>query len=293
MVAPSVCCRTGGAMHSPELLMAALSVVPRALVMGTQPTSSLGPMANDTVTSKALCDAVSPFFSDLGSKYMLDPATAEIGKAAGYSDGFAFYMAGRGGVLGDVDADVVYAAFMFFHQPLVRKMWERGIAVEGARKAGSRYAGAADAWGQAHISGFGGAARFNALAEQVVNSVDSGGLSLFAGLRAEPLPADPHARSYRLVTYLRELRGCLHINAVAAEGLTGLQAVLTGENGAFFAKIHGYQEPYPDVSHLASRRERAEETTSRLMADVYEQALSGAERAEFATLVADLKAAVV
>ncbi len=255
-------------------------------------------MANDTasnspVTSAALCDALSPFFSDLGSKYMLDPATADIGKAAGYSDGFSFYFAGRGGVLGDVDADVIYSAFVFFDQPLVRKMWERGIAVEGARKAGSRYVGAADAWGIAHISGFAGATRFNALAEKVVASVDAGGLSLFAGLRAEPLPANPQARTYRLVTYLRELRGCLHINAVVAEGLNGLEAVLTGENGSFFAKIHGYQEPYPDVAHLAPARARAESTTARLMSGVYELALTGVERAEFASLVAELKAAVV
>jgi hypothetical protein len=245
------------------------------------------------MSSVALTDEISPFISDLGSKYMLDPATAEIGKAAGYSDGFAFYFAGRGGVLGDVDADVIYSAFVFFDQPLVRKMWERGIAVEGARKAGSRYVGAADAWGVAHISGFTGAARFNALAEKVVASVDAGGLSLFAGLRAEPLPANPHARTYRLVTYLRELRGCLHINAVVAEGLTGLEAVLTGENGDFFAKIHGYQEPYPDVAHLAPARARAEATTAKLMSNIYEQSLTPAERGEFAALVAELKAAVV
>ncbi|NCX31018.1 MAG: hypothetical protein EBX18_00605 [Actinobacteria bacterium] len=189
-----------------------------------------------TLSSHDLSAAVSPFFGDLGSKYMLDPATAEIGKAAGYPDGFAFYMAGRGGVLGDVDADVVYAAFAFFDRGVVRKMWERGVAVEGARKAGSRYAGAADAWGKAHLAAFKSAVRFNELAEKVVQSVDPCGLSLFAGLRSEPLPADPVARTYRLVTYLRELRGCLHINAVAAEGMSGYEAVLASENGAFFAK---------------------------------------------------------
>lgn len=273
--------------------MALLSVVRRRLVSGTLLRPSVTRMPNNTTTSRALTDAVSPFFSDLGSKYMLDPATAEIGKAAGYSDAFSFYFAGRGGVLGDVDADVIYSAFVFFDQPLVRKMWERGVAVEGARKAGSRYVGAADAWGVAHLSGFAEAQRFNALAEKVVQSVDSGGLSLFAGLRAEPLPAHPQARTYRLVTYLRELRGCLHINAVVAEGLNGLQAVLTGDNGEFFAKIHGYQEPYPDVSHLRQQRSRAEETTARLMADIYEHALSAQERGEFAELTDTLKTAVV
>ena len=45
---------------------------------------------------------------------MLDPETNAAGLEAGYSSSFAFYFAGRGGVLGDVDADVVHAAFMFF-----------------------------------------------------------------------------------------------------------------------------------------------------------------------------------
>jgi len=270
--------------------MALVSVVARRPPSATLASPSVAPMS--TLSSHDLSAAVSPFFGDLGSKYMLDPATAEIGKAAGYPDGFAFYMAGRGGVLGDVDADVVYAAFAFFDRGVVRKMWERGVAVEGARKAGSRYAGAADAWGKAHLAAFKSAVRFNELAEKVVQSVDPCGLSLFAGLRSEPLPADPVARTYRLVTYLRELRGCLHINAVAAEGMSGYEAVLASENGAFFAKIHGYQEPHPDVTHLAAARQRAEEATSRLMTQVYERALSGEERAEFARLTEELKASV-
>lgn len=272
--------------------MALVSVVERAMMSTTSQAIRVTAMPNDTMTSRALADAVSPYYSDLGSKYMLDPATAEIGKAAGYADGFSFYFAGRGGVLGDVDADVIYSAFVFFDQGIVRKMWERGVAVEGARKAGSRYAGAADAWGVAHLSAFKSTGRFNELTEKVVKSVDAGGLSLFAGLRSEPLPSNPHARTYRLVTYLRELRGCLHINAVTAEGLTGRQAVLTAENGAFFAKLHGYQEPYPDVSHLVDRRQRAEETTSRLMAEIYEHALSASERAELAALTSELQASV-
>ncbi len=270
--------------------MAWLSVVVPRPRGPTLPRPSVGVMS--TMSARDLSDAVSPFFGDLGSKYMLDPATSEIAKAAGYPDGFAFYMAGRGGVLGDVDADVVYSAFAFFDRGVVRKMWERGVAVEGARKAGSRYAGAADSWGKAHLSGFAQAARFNELAEKVVKSVDPCGLSLFAGLMSEPLPADAIARTYRLVTYLRELRGCLHINAITAEGMSGYEAVLTSENGAFFAKLHGYQEPHPDVMHLAAARARAEDATSRLMTQVYERALSAAERAEFAQLTEQLKAAV-
>jgi len=267
-------------------------VVEPLLKVVTLPASSVATMST-SMTSRALSDAVSPIFGDIGSKYMLDAATAEIGKAAGYPDGFSFYFAGRGGVLGDVDADVIHAAFMFFDQGIVRKMWERGVKIEGARKAGTRYAGAADAWGKAHLANFSNAARFNVLAEKVVASVDPVGLSLFAGLRAEALSSDPHARAYRLVTWLRELRGCIHINAVVAEGLNGREAVLASENGEFFAKLHGYQEPYQDVSHLKENRARAEETTSKLMSAIYERSLTAAERAEFAALTSELKAALV
>jgi hypothetical protein len=112
-------------------------------------------------------------------------------------------------------------------------------------------------------------------------------------LRAEPLPMDSQSRAYRLVTWLRELRGCLHINAVVAEGLNGKEAVLASENGEFFAKLHGYQEPYPNVSHLKDQRDRAEETTSRLMSNIYERALTPAERAEFASLASELAASLV
>ena len=45
---------------------------------------------------------------------MLHPDTLTPGKAAGYPGGFAYYVVGRGGVLGDVDASVVVSAFAFF-----------------------------------------------------------------------------------------------------------------------------------------------------------------------------------
>jgi hypothetical protein len=80
---------------------------------------------------------------------------------------------------------------------------------------------------------------------------------------------------------------------VVAEGLNGREAVLASENGEFFAKLHGYQEPYQDVSHLKENRARAEETTSKLMSAIYERSLTAAERAEFAALTSELKAALV
>ena len=51
--------------------------------------------------------------STVGSHFMLDGKTYERGAELGFQ-GLDFYVTGRGGVLGDVDADVVSAAFTFF-----------------------------------------------------------------------------------------------------------------------------------------------------------------------------------
>ena len=51
---------------------------------------------------------------DLPAHFMLDPATYEHGASLGFP-GYDFYVSGRGGVLGNVDADVVSAGFVFFN----------------------------------------------------------------------------------------------------------------------------------------------------------------------------------
>ena len=238
-----------------------------------------------TLSGNALAQSIDPSLNMLGVKYMLAPETGAIGKAAGYPRGFAFYMAGRGGVLGDVDPDVVYAAFMFFDKELVTSAWNQGIAVEGPGPASRRYAAAADAWAAANMASSIELPRFIDLARKVVDGVDSAGLTLFAGLRALGLPAADIERAYRLVTYLRELRGCVHMLAVRAQGLTGLQAMLASSHGERMAGLHGYQPPYPDCSHLVAKREHAEMITDQLMGDIYEATLTGAERVEFHALV--------
>ena len=86
-----------------------------------------------SLSSRETVDRTKATIGELGARYMLHPETMAIGTEAKYPNGFAWYMAGRGGVLGDVDADVVYAGFGFFGPDLIRKMWEAGIAVESPR----------------------------------------------------------------------------------------------------------------------------------------------------------------
>lgn len=225
---------------------------------------------------------------DLGSAFMLHPETMRRAGDHGYENPFAFYFAGRGGVLGDVDADVVYACFGWFHPALVRSQWEAGIAVHGAREAARRYATACADWGRDHLSAVAGLERFADLAERVVAGAESSGRPLFAGWRAEPRVPDPPGRAQQLVHVLREWRGANHLIATTAMGLSPLEALLAGD-GEGQARLFGWPEPFPRAVSRARWRE-AEALTDRLGAPALET-LSGEERAEFAELAAALLAA--
>jgi hypothetical protein len=228
-----------------------------------------------------VASTIAPLIGSLGAKYMLDPETMAHGAEAGYPNGFAYYVVGRGGVLGDVDSDVVYSAFMFFERTLIDKLWKAGVAVEGARVASKRYMQSCDAWGKKHLANVDNLDLFISPAEKLISQVDSSGLSLFAGLRAEPLPSDLSARAYRLITLLRELRGCLHIAACVTHGLSGLEASLVS-SGEGMTKLHGWAPPYPDVSHQVAARDAAEKATNDAMARLIALHLTEAEMNQLA-----------
>ncbi|MEU9868645.1 hypothetical protein AB0C87_12455 [Actinomadura sp. NPDC048021] len=225
----------------------------------------------------------------VGSRWMLSRRTAEHGKEQGYGNPFAYYFAGRGGVLGDVDAEVVAAALGWFEPGFVRPQWEEGVAVAGAREATRRYALGCAAWGESHLPDD---PRLCELAERVARAAEGSGLPLFCGWRAEPLPDGSRARLMQLVQVLRELRGGLHLVATTSVGLSPLEAILT-QDGPDTARFFGWQGDLPDCAALRPRRAEAEEITDRLSAAVYERALSPSERAEFAERMGAVGAAVL
>jgi len=239
-----------------------------------------------------VASAIAPIIGSLGAEYMLDSDTAATGAAAGYKSSFDFYFAGRGGVLGDVDADVIYAAFMFFDHALVEKLWNRSIKVEGARAAGKRYLQCCDSWGRKHLANFPDLEKFIKPAAKLVAGVDSSGLSLFAGVRAEQLPIDAPAKAYRLINSLRELRGCFHIAALVTFGITGLQATISSKGDDGTAKMHGWMPPYPDCSGLVAQRRAAEEATNMAMARAIATCLSTAEMNTLATEITRIDKAI-
>jgi hypothetical protein len=238
-----------------------------------------------------VASTIAPLIGSLGAKYMLDPDTMAHGAEAGYPNGFAYYVVGRGGVLGDVDSDVVYSAFMFFERTLIDKLWNAGVTVEGARAASKRYMQSCDAWGRKHLANVDQLELFIAPAEKLVSQVDSSGLSLFAGLRSEALPSDASARAYRLITLIRELRGCIHIAACVTHRLSGLEATLVS-SGEGMTKLHGWAPPYPDVSHLVSARDAAEKATNDAMAHLIAMHLNETEMNQLAEQTVRVCAAI-
>jgi hypothetical protein len=229
---------------------------------------------------------------DVGSLWMASGSTVTLGAAAGYQDPLAFYFIGRGGVLGDVDADVVIAAFGWWEPGLARQKWELGRTVGHPHEAARHYAAACAAWGQRRSADLPEVDRFSELAGRVVASADCSGLPLFAGWRAEPLPAAGPGRVIHLVHLLRELRGGLHLIGTTAAGLTPLEAILTNE-GPQQARFFGWNGDLPDVGAIKQRHDTAEQITNELAGAVYERALSEPERAEFVELVRRLGAAVL
>jgi hypothetical protein len=199
---------------------------------------------------------------------MLHPETLQPGKEAGYPGGFAYYVVGRGGVLGDVDASVVISAFGFFAPELVRSLWESGVNIEGARAGADRYALGCAAWGRSRLSEFADASRLVELLEKVIDSADPTGLSLFTGWRAQPRVSDATGRCYQLIHVLREMRGSAHIVAIVAHGLSPLAAILAnpGSSGVDQAKRFGWEGPFPDGGSLKATFDSAEKLTDEIMA---------------------------
>jgi hypothetical protein len=221
--------------------------------------------------------------STVGSHFMLDGKTYERGAALGFQ-GLDFYVTGRGGVLGDVDADVVSAAFTFFEPSAIRTLWEQGRDVLPPEQAGREFAACCGTWAEANVPDEIDAARLAELAGEVVRSARPACAAVFAGFRALPVPTPPKEAAVHQMNALRELRLGLHGAAVVASGLTPLQALSV--KTPHMAPIFGWAE-LADVGDLQGRWDEAEERTNQAIAHAYE-GLDDAQRDELADLAGSL-----
>ena len=70
------------------------------------------------MTNEELVRIVCPLFNDNSYKYYFSQSTIDTGKSLGLK-GMEFYVAGRGGALGDCEGSVVAAAFGYFNPIII------------------------------------------------------------------------------------------------------------------------------------------------------------------------------
>ncbi len=225
----------------------------------------------------------------LGGAWMFDGAVNARGVELGL-DTWAWYHCGRGGVLGNPDPSVVVAAFGFFPPALQTKAWFKGAAVMDPSLVTVEYAKACCVWGSGRFgTDPAGAARLADLLGKALDSAEVIGLPLFAGWRRILSDAADAADAFgasegpaRLALALqaaREHRGGSHLVAVAAAGISPLQAVMSGRYGATNAEFFGWPQPWPDPELAREAMAAVEVVTDAMVAPAF-ACLTGDERAE-------------
>jgi hypothetical protein len=217
---------------------------------------------------------------DIGSAIYLSHDVFGWAAEWGWTNPFAFYFAGRGGMLGEVGADVVRAATGWFEPSAVKAMYEEGAAVAGARAAAARMAEAHGMWGDKYYADVEDLDGIVAVTEEMVDGLEGSGIPLFAGWRNAERSGSAAGRAAQLMQILREWRGGLHLVATTAAGLSPLEAILTNE-GAGQAKFFGWSEPFPDCAAIKSKHDDAEKMTDELCATGLLKALGADRLGEF------------
>lgn len=228
--------------------------------------------------AQELIDATSPTIGQAGAAFYFHPDTLARGKEIGL-DGFRFYMLGRGGVLGDVESDVVASAFGYFNRSLVARIWTTAKERynHGPRDAAREYMACCANLGRAQLADVKGLSEFCEAAEAVVAATNPSGLSLYAGVAAEPRAEDLPGRAQQLVAVLRELRGSAHLLAVVASGVAPevAHAIKRPDDVATFG-----WDPAPEITDAdRANLDAAEALTDRLLMSAYESLDDGAKAA--------------
>jgi len=226
---------------------------------------------------------------DIPANFMLDMDMYADAAALGY-EGVSFYVAGRGGVLGDVGHTEVFEAFTFFPPETVQAGWESGAAVESRSVAAERFASYAAKWATANIAdGVADLARLAQLCGSVIDGADPTGAPVFAGWRELPEPDGDRELVVHRLNALRELRAARHAAAVREVGLDPVDAFMI--RTPYMAGIFGWPEPTeePDAEAQAKWARAEALTDERFGADL--AVLDDAELAELCTLCDELVAA--
>jgi len=246
--------------------------------------------SGDHDAALAVVQSTSVPIHDIGTAAYLSPDIAGWAAGWGWTNPFAFYFAGRGGMLGDVGAEVVVSAFGWFAPGAVQAMYNEGIGVAPASEAATRMAEAHGMWGEKYYADVEGLDRMVAVTEELVDGLEGSAIPVFVGWRDATRSASTAGRAAQLMQILREWRGGVHLVATTAVGLSPLQAILTNE-GPGQAKFLGWSGPFPDFAPIRAKHDEAEEMTDRLCATALADALDGSRYADFEAGVGALRAA--
>ena len=234
------------------------------------------------MNSSELADLTADPVQVLGMSFYFDPLTGVRAKEHGLNI-YEYYGLGRGGTLGAVDTDVIIEAFTFFHPRTIERLWtmpkERADPVAvAADYVHAAYEFADRTFGALDVEVL---ADFAAAAHKVAAAVESGHHQLVDGYKQYEVPTNPLHAAYLGCILMRELRGCVHIDAVNEVGLSAVEACYLQDPMIF--TLHGYvEDETPSVTpETAAKKVRAEELTSAMMAQCFD-VLSDDERQHFA-----------
>ncbi len=233
--------------------------------------------------------AVAGPFGDLGGRFMLSGRTYATGNELGFS-GMDFYFAGRGGVLGPVDASVVAHEFGFFPLARLDELWSAGCAVMAPEDAATAFLECGYAWGRARLPEDLDHARLAELVRRITDTAvgaPADGPALSAAWNRVPWPDDERDAALHAIHLMRELRGGAHVAAVHAAGLDPHLAVMV-VNGAAGAEFFGWPEPHPDPEPARATWQQVEAATNESVA----ARLAVLDDAEQLELIALARAAV-
>ncbi|MEV5593657.1 hypothetical protein [Streptomyces sp. NPDC052496] len=208
----------------------------------------------------------------LTRRWMLADSTDACGVQLGFASGAQFWVVGRAGVLGSCPAEVAAAAIAFEPLAEVEKAWH-GVP-EGLthQQVAVLYKDIITAWGERALGSIDRdvLATVDVLGRRVVDAAPASLGTIFAGWRRLPAPDSLPGRAALTTHVIRELRGAAHISAIAACGLTPLDAILAATHapprtGPAYAERMGYTGPFRDPAEVREQRVEAERLTTSIL----------------------------
>jgi hypothetical protein len=232
--------------------------------------------------SLELANVIADPIQVIGMSFYFDPLTGERAKENGVNI-YEFYGLGRAGTLGDVDFDYVVDAFTFFHPRLLERMYANAKAKADPVAIAQQYVRAAYEFADRTFGAIDQVvlADFATAAHKVAAAVEQGHHRLVDGYRQYDVPTNTVHAAYLGAILMRELRGCVHIDAVNEVGLAPVEACYL-QDPMIFA-LHGYNEDEtPEVTpETQAKKIDAERRTSEMMAECF-SVLSDDERQHLA-----------